>query len=108
MPRFNRVSDELNSSSAADRVALDERFLALFIPDTPLDRVESQELRQIVSRALQTLTPDELAVVEQRYQNKRSPGAVASRLQMDRDRVADLEQSALGKLRGPLVEYMDA
>lgn len=108
MPRFNRVSDELDSKSTADRVALDERFLALFIPDTPLDRVEGQELRQIVSRALQTLTPDELAVVEQRYQNKRSPGAVASRLQMDRDLVAQLEQSALAKLRGPLVEYMES
>lgn len=107
MPRFSRITDDLSANSRSDRVSLDERFLAMFLPDTPLDRVEGQELRQIVSRALQKLTPDELAIVEQRYQHKRSPGAVASRLQMDRDRVADLEQSALEKLRGPLVEYME-
>jgi len=108
MPRLKRVTDEPDSTSQGDRVALDERFVALLIPDSPLDRVESQELRQIVSRALQKLTRDELAVVEQRYQNKRSPGAVASRLQMDREMVAELEQNALAKLRGPLVEYMES
>ena len=108
MPRFSRISDDLSANSRSDRVSLDERFMEMFLPDTPLDRVESQELRLIVSRALQTLTPDELAVVEQRYQHKRSPGAVASRLQMDRDQAAELERSALNKLRGPLVEYMNS
>ena len=106
MPRFDRISED-GSADSGHRVPLDERFIALLIPETPLDRVESQELRQLVLRALQTLTPEELKVVEGRFQHKKSPGAVASHLGLDRDRVAALERSALDKLRTPLVEYME-
>lgn len=106
MPRFDRIAREPAFGERCDRVALDERFLALLLTDSPLDRVEGQELRQIVMRALQRLTPDELRVVEQRFQHKRSPGAVASRLQLSRECVKALEQQALAKLRQPLIEYM--
>lgn len=80
----------------------------MLVPESPLDRVESQELRQLVMHALQGLTPDELKVVEGRFQRKQSVGQVASRLKMDRDRVSSLEATALGKLRGPLTEYMES
>ena len=93
---------------ARRRASLDERFLAILAPETPLDRVESQELRQLVMRALQELTPKELKVVENRFQRKRSVGQVASRLKIDRDEVSALEAAALAKLRGPLTEYMES
>ena len=107
MPRFDRVPDEPASLERRERITLDERFVALLVPGTPLDNVESQELRQLVMRALQTLTPEELKVVEGRYQLKRSVGAVASYLGIDREQVRALERQALDKLRGPLVEYME-
>lgn len=108
MPRFDRIDDNLSTDGRHGRVALDDRFVAMFLPDAPLDRVESQELRQIVLRALEELTPQELKVVEGRYQHKRSPGAVASHLRLSHDEVKQLEQSALAKLRRPLIEYMEA
>lgn len=107
MPRFDRVTDETTAASPQARVPLDERFLALFLPETPLDRVEGEELRQIVLHALEELSADEFKVVESRYQHKRSPGAVASHLKMPRDEVKRLERSALEKLRKPLIEYME-
>ena len=108
MPRFDRISEDPAATDGGSRVALDERFIALLLPESPLDRVESQELRQVVMAALQALTPQELKVVELRYQHKRSPGSVASRLRLSRDEVETLERQALKKLRQPLVDYMEA
>ena len=107
MPRFDRVDEDSTASGRQDRMTLDERFVALLVPESPLDRVESQELRQIVMRALQRLTPQEMKVVEGRYQHKRSLGAVASHLHIPRDEVGTLERSALEKLRKPLIDYME-
>jgi len=106
----NRVVEEPDQTGvgAVRRASLDERFLSILVPESPLDRVESQELRQLVMRALQELTPAELKVVEHRYQRKQSVGQVASRLKMERTRVSSLEAAALGKLRGPLTEYMES
>lgn len=108
MPRFDRIAENGATVGHHGKVALDERFIAMFLADSPLDRVESQELRQIVLHALEGLTPQELKVVEGRYQHKRSPGAVASHLKLPPDEVKRLEQSALAKLRRPLIEYMEA
>ena len=108
MPRFDRIAaDETPAASTGAPISLDERFIALLVPETPLDRVESQELRQLVLHALQALTPEELKVVEGRFQHKKSPGAVARHLQLSRDDVQRLERQALDKLRAPLVEYME-
>jgi len=106
----SRVVDEPDQPADSDvrLTSLDERFLASLVPETPLDRVESQELRQLVMRALQELTPDELKVVEHRFQRKQSVGQAASRLKMARERVVALEGAALAKLRGPLTEYMES
>ncbi len=106
----NRVVEEPDRTDdgIARRASLDERFVAQLLPESPLDRVESQELRQLVMHALQGLTPDELKVVEQRFQRKQSVGQVASRLKMARSRVSALEATALDKLRGPLTEYMES
>ena len=109
MPRFDKTTeDPATSRQGQELVALDERFVTMFLDDTPLDRVESQELRQIVMRALQGLTPSELKVVETRYQLKNSPGATAARLRLPKEEVAALEQSALNKLSKPLIEYMES
>ena len=107
MPRFDRISENAPSAGRRIHVPLDERFIEILLPDSPLDRVESQELRQIVMHALAELTPQELKVVEGRYQHKRSPGAVASHLRVSREDVEALERSALQKLRRPLIEYME-
>ena len=106
----NRVVEEPDQTEdgGVRRAFVDERFLAILVPETPLDRVESQELRQLVMRALQELAPEELKVVEHRYQRKQSVGQVASRLKMERGRVSSLEMAALAKLRGPLTEYMES
>ena len=108
MSPFRRISDHPSGEGKPKRVGLDERFLAQFIPETPLDRVESQELRQQVMRALGQLTRDELHVVELRFQHKKSPGQVASKLQMDRETVAALERSALEKIRTPIADYLES
>jgi len=81
------------------KVALDERLLDIFLAETAQDRLEAQELRQIVHQALQDLTPEELRVIELRYQHKKSPGQVASRLQIPREEMQQLEKSGLEKLR---------
>ena len=109
MTRFGTVSNDPDHlpPAAPRRAGLDERFLAQILPETPLDRVEGQELRQIVARALLDLTPDELKVVELRFERKRSPGQTASRLGLTQQQVSALESAALDKLRGPLTEYME-
>ena len=108
MSPFRRISDHPAGVGKPKRVGLDERFLAQFLPETPLDRVESQELRQQVMEALGKLTRDELHVVELRFQHKKSPGQVASKLQMDRIVVAALERSALEKIRTPIADYLES
>ena len=107
MPVYNKIPQAL-SDDHDERIQLDERFISIFLDETPQDRVEAQELRQIVSRALQTLTPAEMAVIEQRYQYKKSPGQVASKLGISRDAMNDLEVSGLEKLRQPLQAYMES
>ena len=108
MSRFDRISQDPPGAGPTGRVPLDERFISLLLPESPLDLVESQELRQVVSGALERLTPQELKVIKLRYQEKRSPGAVASRLRLSRQEVGDLEGGALAKLREPLVEYLES
>ena len=108
MSRFDRISDDPTGAEFTGRVPLDERFVALLLPESPLDQVESQELRRIVSGALERLAPLELEVVRLRYQHKRSPGAVASRLRISRQEARDLEDGALEKLRQPLVDYLES
>ena len=108
MSPFRRVTDHPTSEGKPQRVGLDERFLAEFLPETPLDRVESQELRQQVIQALRDLTQDELRVVELRFQHKKSPGQIASKLRMDRKTVSALERSALEKIRIPIIHYMES
>ena len=109
MPRFQKVDEEVIAPSAGwQRTGLDERFLANLISEDPLDRVESQELRQVFMAALANLSPDELKVVETRFQHKKSQGQTASRLRMSRDEVADLESSAVEKLRRPIADYMES
>ena len=109
MSRFRRVAEEM-SAEAGDlqKTTLDERFLANLLPETALDRVESQELRQVFMKALDELSPDELKVVELRFQHKKSKGQTASRLRVDRDAVERLEASAIDKLRRPIAEYMES
>ncbi|MCY3737957.1 MAG: sigma-70 family RNA polymerase sigma factor [Gemmatimonadaceae bacterium] len=108
MSRFDRISQDPPAGlGPTGRVPLDERFISLLLPDSPLDLVESQELRQVVTGALERLNPRELEVVKLRYQEKRSPGAVAALLRLSRQEVRDLEGGALEKLREPLVEYLE-
>ena len=106
MANYDRV-DPHNISP--QRVSLDERFLALFLPDDPQDRLEAQELRQIVHQALQDLTPREFRVIELRYQNKKSPGQAASLLGIPREEMQKLEKKGLEKLRQRLQAwYMES
>ena len=90
------------------RVTLDERFIATFLPDTTQDSIEAQELRQILHASLQTLNPREFRVVELRFQHKKSRSQVASQLSLDREELMKLETDALDKLRQPLQEYMES
>ena len=104
---FDRVSETADSNAPRARTRLDERFLAAVVGETPLDRVEGQELRQIFLAALERLTAEELKVVELRFQRKKSLGQVASQLRIDRDQIAAAEKRALEKLRGPLSAYLE-
>jgi RNA polymerase sigma factor (sigma-70 family) len=101
MPVYKKTTENI-STIPPERVALDERFVTLFISEDAQERLEAQELRQMVHRALQTLTEDEFRVIESRYQHKKSPGQVASRLSITREAMFEFEKSALEKLRGAL------
>ena len=107
MPPFDRVSETPETDTPTTRTRLDERFLASIIGETPLDRVEGQELRQVFMAALEQLTAEELRVIELRFQRKKSPGQVASQLRIDKDEVKAREKRALEKLRGPILEYLE-
>ncbi len=107
MPPFDRISETPETDIPPIRARLDERFLATIIGETPLDRVEGQELRQVFMAALERLTDDELKVIELRFQRKKSPGQVASQLRIDREEVNARERRALEKLRGPISDYLE-
>ena len=76
-----------------------------YTAETASHRLESQELRQLVHQALEQLTADELRVVELRFQHKKSPGQVASKLSLARGSLTQLESSALGKIRAMLLNW---
>ena len=103
---FNKVADDA-PGDRRQRVALDKRFITQFVPDSVQDRIEGQELRQIVLASLQTLSAQEHRIVELRYQHKKSRSQVASQLTLTREQLDDLEESALEKLRGPIKAYLE-
>lgn len=103
---FNRVTNDI-PGEPKQRVALDERFITQLLPESVQDRIEGQELRQILLACLQTLSPAEHRVIELRFQHKKSRGQVASQLALNREQLAALEESALNKLRGPVKDYLE-
>ena len=107
MSVYRRVAEEPgNKDAGTGKIGFDERLVSQLVGETPLDRVEAQELRQIMLRALQSLTRDELRIVELRHQHKKSPGQVASKLNLSREAMATIEQAALAKLKKPLAAYL--
>ena len=104
MPIYNKVPDN-PTAAPAERIRLDERFVSLLVAEDAQDRLEAQELRQLVHRALQALSDDEMSVIQLRYQYKKSPGQVASRLGISHDAMVALEQSGLEKLRQGLEDW---
>ena len=104
MPVYKKITENI-STTPPERVALDERFITLFLPEDAQERLEAQELRQIVHRALNELSDDEFRIIESRYQHKKSPGQAASRMGISRDELIRLEQSALTKLRAALATW---
>ena len=104
MPIYNKVPDN-PFAAPTERIRLDERFVSLLVTEDAQDRLEAQELRQLVHRALQALSDDEMRVIQLRYQYKKSPGQVAARLGLSRNTIAALEQSGLNKLRRGLEDW---
>ena len=104
MPIYNKIPDN-PTAAPAERIRLDERFVSLLVAEDAQDRLEAQELRQLVHRALQTLSDDEMRVIQLRYQYKKSPGQVAARLGISHDAMVALEQSGLEKLRQGLEDW---
>ena len=104
MPIYNKIPDNPTIASA-ERIRLDERFVSLLVTEDAQDRLEAQELRQLVHHALQALSDDEMRVIQLRYQYKKSPGQVAARLSLSREAMAALEQSGLKKLRQGLEDW---
>jgi RNA polymerase sigma factor (sigma-70 family) len=93
------------SDPTVKRITLDERFFAALLSETPQDRLEAQELRQLVHQALMGLSPEELRVIELRFQHKKSPGQVAAQLNLARSELRSLERQALAKLRRHLHDW---
>ena len=104
MPIYNKVPDN-PTTAPVERIRLDERFISLLIAEDAQTRLEAQELRQLVHRALQALSDDEMRVIQLRYQYKKSPGQVAARLGLPRNAMTELEQSGLKKLRQGLEDW---
>ena len=104
MPIYNKIPDSITDAPVV-RISLDERFLSLLIPEDAQDRLEAQELRQLVHRTLKALSDDEMRVIELRYQYKKSPGQTASRMGISREQMAEFEQSGLEKLREGLKDW---
>ena len=63
MPIYNKVPDNPTTTSV-ERIRLDERFVSLLVTEDAQDRLEAQELRQLVHRALQSLSDDEIRVIQ--------------------------------------------
>jgi len=108
MPRFH-IENAIEEAQVRklERLSLDERFLVHFMPETPLDRVETDEFRQLLVCALQMLTPVELKVVEHRFQHKCSPAQIARALALPKDQVHKHLSNALEKLRQSLAAYWE-
>ena len=104
MPIYNKVPDT-PTAAPAERIRLDERFVSLLVTEDAQARLEVQELRQLVHRALQALSDDEMRVIQLRYQHKKSPGHVAAHMGLSRNAMAALEQSGLKKLRQGLEDW---
>ena len=104
MPIYNKVPDN-PTAAPAERIRLDERFVSLLVAEDAQARLEAQELRQLVHRALQSLSDDEMRVIQLRYQHKKSLGQAAARLGLSREALAALEQSGLEKLRQGLEDW---
>jgi RNA polymerase sigma factor (sigma-70 family) len=86
-------------------LSLDERLVLQLQTPTPLDQIEAQEFRQAVMKALRQLNPEELRVMELRYQFKKSPGQAALQLSLTPAQLKRVERSALRKLRKHLAAY---
>lgn len=104
MAIYQKIPDSI-TNAPPERTGFDERFVSLLIPEDAQIRLEAQELRQLVHRALQALSDDEMRVIELRYQHKKSPGQAASRMGISRDEMTILEQSGLKKLRIELEDW---
>ena len=101
---YKKIPDSI-TEAPPERTNFDERFISMLIPTAAQDRLEAQELRQHVHRTLQTLTDDEMRVIELRYQHKKSPGQTASRMGVSPEEMSTMEQSGLGKLRSGLEDW---
>ncbi len=104
MPVYKKITENI-PTTPPERVALDERFITLFLPEDAQERLEGQELRQLVHHAMNSLSADEFRVIESRYQHKKSPGQAASRMGISREDLVQLEASALQKLRSALTSW---
>ena len=104
MPVYKKITENV-PTTPPERVALDERFITLFLPEDAQERLEAQELRQLVHRAMNSLSAEEFRVIESRYQHKKSPGQAASRMGISRQTLIELETSALEKLRSALTSW---
>ena len=97
--------DPNSSTDNLQRVSLEERFLTLLLPDGVEERIEADELRQLVRQALEGLPPEQLRVIEMRYLQKKSRGRIAAVLELSPEKVAELEKSALEDMRQPLEKW---
>tara|TARA_B100000579_G_scaffold429732_1_gene441978 strand:+ start:61 stop:387 length:327 start_codon:yes stop_codon:yes gene_type:complete len=104
MSVYKKITEN-NSPIGLERTALDERFITLFLDEDAQERLEAQELRQLVHRAMNELSDLEFKVIESRYQYKKSPGQAAYRIGITRENLLELEESALGKLRSALTNW---
>ncbi len=77
----------------------------MLLPDGIEERIETDELHQLVRQALAELPPEQLRVIEMRYVQKKSRGRIAAVLQLPREQVATLEKSALEQMRQPLEKW---
>ncbi len=99
MAAHNKIPADNSSNPKAQRITIDERFVELFVTEDIEERVEIQEIRQLLLRSLQELTPEELHVIELRHQHKKSPGYVAAKLGLGRADAQKLESRALERIR---------
>ena len=106
MPVYSKVAED-QATTPLERVSLDERFISLLFADDSQDDIEAEELRGLLRKSLQGLTPQEFKVVELRHYRKQSPGRAAARLNIARERLVTVEQKALRKLRKALQDYME-